>query len=361
MKSKELVTLRDRKLKNGCLSLFLDYTIDGVRHKELLKMYIVPETSKIAKLQNIETMRAAEAMKARRTIDIQRGWAGLPSYSDKGITLYDYLNERVSYYINSGKVGYSNIVSCLARWIKAWSGRISIRRISKDDIIAFIQFMRDADELSEGTIYNYYQTLGTQFKAARRDGLILANPFDEIALQDKPHKPEDEREYLTMEELRLLMDTPIADDNVKAMFMFSCFTGLRYSDVASLSWSQIRRSGSGYQIEVRQIKTKRMIYIPLSQNAVSFLPERGSGFVFSTRSVGRMERIIDDWVKAAGIDKHITFHCARHTYATLLLTSGVDIYTVSKLLGHTDIKTTQIYAKVIDAKKVEAVNSIPLL
>lgn len=362
MKHKELVTLRTRPLKNGCSSLFLDYTIDGVRHKELLKMYIIPESGKVARLQNIETLKAAEAMKAKRTIDIQRGWAGLPSYSDKSITLYDYLNQRISYYISNGKVGYANIVSGLTNWIKDWNDKITVRKVSKDDILSFVEYMRDESSLGDGTIYNYFQTLGTQFKAARRDGLIQSNPFEEIAPQDKPRKPEEEREYLTMEELRLLMNTPIDDENVRSLFMFSCFTGLRYSDVSSLTWKQIRHTASGYQIEIRQIKTKRMVYIPLSDNAASFLPEqKKSGFIFPTRSIPRLERILDDWVKAAGIDKHITFHCARHTCATLLLTSGVDIYTVSKLLGHTDIKTTQIYAKVIDEKKVLAVNAIPKL
>lgn len=107
-------------------------------------------------------------------------------------------------------------------------------------------------------------------------------------------------------------------------------------------------------------KTKSAIYIPLSNNARKWLPERGGDIVFEVDlHKAYISEFITKWVKSQGIHKHITFHCARHTFATLALTYGADIYTVSKLLGHSDIETTQIYAKVVDRKKIEAVNLIP--
>lgn len=109
-------------------------------------------------------------------------------------------------------------------------------------------------------------------------------------------------------------------------------------------------------------KTKDPIYLPLSQQAMKWLPERGDAKdedkVFDLPSESRICIILDKWAKAAGITKHVTYHVSRHSFATMMLTLDVDIYTTSKLLGHKNIATTQIYAKIIDQKKDEAVNRV---
>ncbi len=117
------------------------------------------------------------------------------------------------------------------------------------------------------------------------------------------------------------------------------------------------------QVEINQKKTGEPLYLPLSANALQWLPERGlakdSDKVFALPHVSTVEKFLPIWAKDAGINKHITFHVSRHTNATLMLSFGADIYTVSKLLGHTNVKTTQIYAKIVDENKRKAVNLIP--
>ena len=103
------------------------------------------------------------------------------------------------------------------------------------------------------------------------------------------------------------------------------------------------------------------IYQPLSESAMSWLPERGdassSNAVFGTLpALARINLMLKVWAKDAGVTKHISFHTSRHSFATMMLTLGADLYTTSKLLGHSNVKTTQIYAKIVDSKKVEAVN-----
>ena len=116
------------------------------------------------------------------------------------------------------------------------------------------------------------------------------------------------------------------------------------------------------QLNFRQKKTKIENYIPLSDNAISQLPEQhSSDSVFPLPSDNAIRETLKKWVSDSGIDKHITFHCSRHTCGTLLLNSGVDIYTVKEILGHTDIGTTMQYAKVVDRTKRKAANSIPPL
>jgi len=149
---------------------------------------------------------------------------------------------------------------------------------------------------------------------------------------------------------------------LKTAFLFSCLTGLRWSDINKMVWSEIQHSNEmGHYIRFRQKKTKGAETQPISEQAFGLLAEREEpeervfkGLKYSAWHNQKLQL----WVMRAGITKTITFHCARHTYATLQLTMGTDIYTVSKLLGHRELKTTQIYAKVIDKKKQEAANKI---
>jgi integrase len=190
------------------------------------------------------------------------------------------------------------------------------------------------------------------------------NPCDLIPTDEKPSRGESTREYLTLDEVRMMADAECKYPMVKKCFLLSCFTGLRYSDIISLRWSNIKEIEEGvYQIESVQQKTKQMITIPLSENALQWLPNRGDASneekIFKMPEKSVAYDFLHRWSKEAGIKKNVTFHVARHTYATMLLYYGADIYTVSKLLGHRNIKTTQIYAKVMDDTKRVAVSLIP--
>jgi len=148
------------------------------------------------------------------------------------------------------------------------------------------------------------------------------------------------------------------------MFIFSCLTGLRWSDIEKLKWSEVQHSDNlGYFIRFRQQKTNGAETLPIAEEARELLGEQKEPKerVFTGLKYGNWNKTyLKDWLIDAGINKHITFHCARHTYATLQLTLGTDIYTVSKLLGHKNLSTTEIYAKVINEKKVEAANKIKI-
>jgi integrase len=134
--------------------------------------------------------------------------------------------------------------------------------------------------------------------------------------------------------------------------------------VEKLKWSEIQHSNEmGYYIRFTQKKTLGVETLPISDQAVDLLDERQGKDerVFKGLEYSAWYNLkLQQWVMRAGVSKTITFHCARHTYATLQLTLGTDIYTVSKLLGHRELKTTQIYAKIIDEKKKEAANRIKL-
>lgn len=172
-----------------------------------------------------------------------------------------------------------------------------------------------------------------------------------------------QRNYLTKDELQKLADTPCRCNNTKRLSIFSALTGLRFSDIIKLTWGEITGTPAEPRLEFRQKKTKGMNYIPIPKQALQLCGQRGqdNSLVFPQKiTTVTLRTIIAEWVKAAGINKKITFHCFRHSYATQQLASGTDLYTVSKMLGHKDIKTTQIYAQIIDKTKEKAAKAINL-
>lgn len=160
------------------------------------------------------------------------------------------------------------------------------------------------------------------------------------------------------------MNTPCRYELVKKAFLFSCFTGLRYSDMKALNWSEIHKAADGKTeyIDHIQVKTKDRVTIPLSEETKKWMPKREEGIdnIFHNLTITSttVEVVLKEWMEAAGITKHITYHCSRHTAATMLLTLGASIYVVSKILGHKSIKMTEIYAKIVDKKKLETVNLV---
>ena len=195
---------------------------------------------------------------------------------------------------------------------------------------------------------------------AYKKALISVNPCALVDISEKPQAQPSERDYLTADELKILAAAPAPNEQVKAAFLFSCFCGLRLSDIEGLTWGAIRQNGNAWQVETRMQKTRQILYLPLSDAARSFLPDRGNkgpeDLVFTLPKRVTTQWGVTQWVKRAGIAKNISFHCARHTFATMALTQGADLYSISKLLGHTNVATTQIYATIIDQRKQDAAN-----
>lgn len=214
--------------------------------------------------------------------------------------------------------------------------------------------------ISQNTASTYFSV----FKAALKEAFIDGYFTTDISAKIKsiPHE-ESRREYLTLEELNTLVETPCEVDVLKRAALFSALTGLRHSDIQKLTWNEIKIENDQARINFTQKKTKGVEYMPMSKQALQLCGEAGSSneLVFKDlTNPAWISRPLKKWIASAGITKKITFHNFRHTFATLQLSSGTDIYTVSKMLGHTNVKTTQVYAKVVDEKKNEASKAIQL-
>lgn len=175
-------------------------------------------------------------------------------------------------------------------------------------------------------------------------------------------KRDTHKEFLTLDEVKMLAATPCKHDVLKRAALFSCLTGLRISDIQKLHWEEISRSSDGgWWMRIRTEKTETDATLPISDEALELCGEmRNEGVVFAGLRRCMIQHPLQAWIKAAGIRKHITFHCFRHTFATLQIALGTDIYTVSKMLTHKSVATTQIYADLVNSKKRESANRISL-
>lgn len=371
--AKEPVRLRHKPLSNGQQSLYLDIYIGGRRSYEFLKLYLVPEVSRADKEKNRQTLRLANAIKAQRIVEIQNGEFGFKAKNSSEVKFFEYF-ERIIKEREEGKTDnrtccswkstlyhlriyesrdYLKFSDITPKWVKGF------RDYLENKALAYKGKRSGAHPLSQNSRVCYYSTLRVCINLAVKDGILEGNPMKGV----EPLKPEEStRMYLTFEEVQLLARTECKYPFLKRVFLFSCLTGLRKSDIKKLTWGEVQQQGDSTRLIFRQKKTGGQEYLDISKQAAELLGERGKDddSVFKGWfSEYSMNQNLQKWVKQAGITKRITFHCARHTFATMMLDLDVDLYTVSKLLGHREIHTTQIYTRVLDKKKQEAVQRIP--
>ena len=375
IKMKEPVRIREKRLNDGNVSLYLDMYYMGARKKEGLKLYIVPEVNAAAKLQNRNTLKLAEQIKAERILDIQQhGLVNWENVKKGRMTLAAWVekytkdeNGLTPASMRSKRNAQARVEQYL---LYIGKPNLALKEVDKDFCKGFIAFLKTCTfnngkkTLGSTTCRIFMNRLAAALNMAVREGLIDSNPFKLLDAKEKPQKKSAMREFLTIEELRTLIATPCRYDIVKKAFLFSCFTGLRYSDMMALKWNEIHKAADGktLYIEHEQVKTKNMVTIPLSNEALKWMPRQSKGDerVFHQLRITSttVEVVLGEWMQEAGIQKHITYHCSRHTAATLLLTLGADLYTVSKILGHRSIRMTEIYAKIVDKKKIETMNLV---
>ena len=202
--------------------------------------------------------------------------------------------------------------------------------------------------LSSSSINSYFKKYRLVWKEIVKESIVGKNPTDDIKIPKPIHK---ERVYLTKDEIKLLVDTPLVQENLKKFFLLSCFTGLRHSDIKRLTWANYIEENDTKYLSFIVAKTKTPLKIPLKKDAVKLIGEpQGeddkiiTGLVYS----GFNNALLEKWGYLAGIKKKITPHIARHTFATQFLSQTKDIKSLQYILGHKDIKLTQHYAKLID-------------
>ncbi|MCW5961035.1 MAG: site-specific integrase [Pyrinomonadaceae bacterium] len=362
------VFLREKKISKGRKSLYLDFYPPIVNpdtrrptRREHLKLYIYdrPKTE-IQKEHNKESKMLGESIRSQRQLDIQSGYYGFLSSRHSNINFVNFFDAFAeTKRETTSKSNYDSYVS-ISRYLRSFAGdNCTCGDVDEAFCRDFSDFLLRQESISNNTAAAYFDKFKYVVKEAFLQKLIKENPAENIR---SIKLVDTKREFLSLDELRKLAETPFRYEDLRRASLFSALTGLRYSDIEKLTWKEIQKSdNNNYFIRFRQKKTGDNETLPLSADALEQIGPRGSenDRVFENLKY-HQTKFISDWVEAAGINRKITFHSFRHTFATLQLSLGTDIYTVSKLLGHKNLQTTQVYARVIDERKQQAVDRIKL-
>lgn len=368
------VKLRKKPIKGGKKSLYLDFypAIKNPKtgqetRREFLKMYVFENPKATIDIQhNKNTERLAEQIRQRRENELNK--PEIYSEQERELLKIKELGEHdfVAYFKNlmSKRTGsnYSNWDSALNYLIDYTGGSIKFVELDAIYLNGFRDYLLRAkskrsekQKLSVNSAMSYFNKVKAALKQAYEEGYLRIDVNRKV----KGIKEEEtEREYLTPDEIEALWNTPFELEEYKRAAFFSILTGMRFVDIQKLTWGEVEQfTESQYKIKFRQQKTKGSEVLPVPEQAFRLLGERKEptdkvfeGLKYSAYINGKLS----DWVKNAGIKKEITFHCFRHTFAVIQLLNKTDIFTLMKLLGHRDLKTTLIYAKIADSMKNEA-------
>ncbi len=354
------IKIRFRRTPLGHFSVYLDIWHNNKRKYIHLRKYL--KGTKDSLNADKEILRYIIAFRDQKELELLMNDTGFEFKTDK--TKADF----VEYFKSSAS---KKIGSTYRKWMSLYkhlysfaNGKIMIRSIDAKFCESFYKYL--SSKCSYSTPIVYYKVFSAALNKLVLDGVILVNPAKQAAQRTdfrlkKQKDKEKPREFLTIEEIKKLIQTPTQNIQTKNAFLISCLSGLRLGDIQKLTFNMI---SEGY-LSFKQNKTGEYERMKLHTIAEKIIQEQQvtskdkNDKIFYLYDNKAINRHLMKWIKDAGIEKHISFHCARHSFATMCLTKGVDIYTVSKLLGHKDLESTQIYAKLIDKKKDEAIDKLP--
>lgn len=382
-KVKENPKLEQNVLSDGRVSLYLNYylgrsqyedketgkmKIKHNRKKEFLELYLIanPRTP-IERLTNKETLKKAVEIRAEREQELKQDRKGYRIFSNRKINIFDFMQ---SYYDNYTKGDIRMIKAAIKRFkdfIKEeyplYANCITPEQIDKEMISKFVEFLQNTSR-GEGAA-THYKRFKKIIKYAVEKEIIKKNPCtgvicraDESALK---------KDILSMEEITQLIQTTYLqqNENVRRAFIFCLYTGMRFCDVVGLIFKNIDYGNKVLifnQKKTQGHSSHSWVTIPLNDGLLSVI---GTGKenekVFELPSNTMCLKALRHWVKKAGINKHITWHCARHSFAVNILNNGANIKTVASLLGHSSLSMTEKYTRAVDSLKEAAINSLPEL
>ena len=374
------VKLRQKAISGNRQSLYLDF-YPAIPHpetgeptrREFLGLYLFDRAKNpIDKQHNKETLQLAEQIRQKKENHLNKPEI-YTGYEKEQLKIKEQGEQNFVAYFKT--LADQRKASNHDNWVSAYKyldtftkGRLRFADLNEKFCNDFKTYLLTTQSnksskvtLAQNSAVSYFNKLKAALKQAYKDGYL---PNDLNAKIEPVKQAETRRNFLTIEELNSLVKTECNNPLLKRAALFSALTGLRFSDIKNLVWGELEYiEGNGYFIKFKQQKTKGVEVMPISEQAYSLLgnSKEPTDKVFEGLTYSAYEnKHLYQWIGAAGITKDITFHCFRHTFATLQLSKGTDIYTVSKMLGHRELKTTQIYAKIIDHTKREAADKIKL-
>lgn len=376
-------------LSDGRESLFLDYyfgykmVYDEAKDKEVakkdrkretLKLYLwqAPRTP-IERQQNKEMLELAKKIRFERGQELLESIEGYRLKKDRSINFLDYFQSYIDSYtktdIRMMQIALQRFKDFLSETPEYTKFVISIKpeQLNKDMMIAFTEYLQSRS-VGEGA-KSIYQRFKKVINYAIEHDVMIKNPCIGVSI-----RVDDQilrKDVLSMEEAQVLINTHYDNENpdVRRAFILSLYCGLRFCDVKELTYKNVDYSNKLLKFEQNKTKGHSAasgVVIPLNDGLLSLIGEPPADgdkntLIFPLPTYESCLKSLKRWVKRAGINKHISWHCARHSFAVNILNNGANIKTVASLLGHSGLKHTEKYTRAVDRLKEDAINSLPEL
>jgi site-specific recombinase XerD len=383
-KTKENPKLLQSTLSDGRISLYLEYYLGRTqwvddktgkvkikhdRRKETLNLYMLatPRTPRERQI-NKETLEIAKEIRMEREQELKRDKTGKRISIKKDVNFLDYFQTYIDRYtkkdIRMVQIALTRFRDFLNQEYPVYSKSIKPEQLNKDMIISFVEYLQSRS-IGEGA-KSIYQRFKKVIGYAIEHDIMIKNPCNGVVC-----KVDDQalrKDVLSIEEVQKLIRTTYEKQNpeIRRAFIFCLYTGIRFCDLIELKYKNIDYSNKLLKFE--QSKTKGHsatsgVVIPLNTGMISLVGESNDKeeYIFNLPSHTMCLKALRRWIKRAEITKHITWHCARHSFAVNILNNGANIKTVSSLLGHSGLRHTEKYTRVVDSLKEAAINSLPEL
>lgn len=351
------VKLRTKILRNGNEKYYLDIYHNGQRKYEFTGIEIIANPQNpIEKKSNKDNIKLANQIRANKEAELLNGkYKFVPTFVEK-TDFFVWANQYTTNRYNGSTLrDYTAVLEHLKKHTDL--SVLQMKGIDKQLITDFQEYLINDSGLSYSTPYQYFAKFKTIIKVAIEKSLLDSNLLNGIKNESVKAKS---KVWLNFDEIQLLENTECKTPDIKNAFLFSCNTGLRHIDLFNLTWNDIDLAAN--TLTIKQQKTGEPLIINLNNNALHYIGEKQNHDkkVFpGLRNISTDNEKLSTWVKKAGINKHVTFHVSRHSFATNCLYYGSDALTVAKLLGHTSLKYVAVYVKIVESLKSKAVNNLP--
>lgn len=353
------VSLWKRPLRTDKIALYLVYHINGKRYRENLELQIYKRPKDVfEKKHNEDTKNLAESIRSKKEQLLNASDIEVtPSFIRK-INFIDFYKNYVENYTKKDV----RMMQASLKYFKAFLDKRKIKTILPKDVNKllcsdYFEFLKDDCGLSGETPADYFQRFRKMLSRAVDENIFSQNPASTIKASKGSNRIE--KDILLSDEIQHMARAECGNAEVKRAFLFACFTGLRFSDIVALKWHHIKNE----VVIMAQEKTQQQVKIQINSTAKKLLGEvpsdKGDEHIFALPSHTAVLKVLKNWTKRAGIDKHVTFHVARHSFGTNLMIYDGNIKSVSSLLGHTTLKHTEKYVRVVEDLKQRAVNALP--
>lgn len=351
------IALREKVNSDNTKSLYLDIYHNGKRTYEFLQLLkvIIKPSSPLEREQNKTNKKLAQKILAKRQQDLESSdWEITPAFRQN----IDFTEFFKAFKDKYKKKDLRVIEACYKRF-KSFLKESDIKTLTAKQLTPsvvneFKNYLND--NLTGESPANYFKKFKLVINEALRQNILLKNPALDIKIKTTQGI---KKHILTPEEVQLLVKVPVTNNEIKKAFIFSLFTGLRFSDIKSLKWHNIDFNNE--ILNIIQEKTNQKVSLNLHKSALNAIgkPKKPNDFVFDLPTHTACTKGVKHWVKKAGINKNITWHCARHSFATNLIYFGADVNTASKLLGHTSFRYTERYTHIVKSLKDKAISNLP--